>query len=176
MVVFPFLYEMSPGKFSEKRNAVSEKKKIPATIKIIPATMNNLPGDAFILSKLNDLQVQPECRTCFSFALPLENLAIKRMKKLPFLFLFISASLLHAQNYNLTLRSHVHVRAQTPDSNIWGYVDSTGREYALMGTSFGVSIVDVSNPDSPKVLFNVHTANSEWREIKTFQPLCVCNQ
>ena len=31
-------------------------------------------------------------------------------------------------------------------ANIGGYVDSTGREYALVGCQTGLSIVDVTNP------------------------------
>ena len=91
------------------------------------------------------------------------------MKKFPALCFFVlNISILSAQNYNLALNSHITYAPNT-GSNVWGYVDSSGKEYALMGTSFGVSIVDVSNPDSPKVLFNVHTSKSEWREIKTYQ-------
>jgi choice-of-anchor B domain-containing protein len=43
-----------------------------------------------------------------------------------------------------------------------------GREYALMGTYNGVSIVDVSDPDNPNNLFDVEHEHSQWREIKTF--------
>ncbi|CAN5575473.1 hypothetical protein BH11BAC1_BH11BAC1_07750 [soil metagenome] len=53
-------------------------------------------------------------------------------------------------------------------SNIWGYVDSLGNEYALVGTADGVRIIDVTNPVSPVQRFIVTGNNSSWREIKTW--------
>jgi len=53
-------------------------------------------------------------------------------------------------------------------SNIWGYVDSLGNEYALVGTSDGVRIIDVTNPVLPVQRFAVPGNNSSWREIKTW--------
>jgi choice-of-anchor B domain-containing protein len=54
-------------------------------------------------------------------------------------------------------------------SNLTGYTDSAGREYALVGWFKGVSIVDVTNPASPVVLFNVPGPDNIWREIKTYR-------
>ncbi len=54
-------------------------------------------------------------------------------------------------------------------SNICGYVDSLGNEYALVGTSIGMSIVDVSNPDSVFLVASIPGPTSIWREIKTWQ-------
>jgi choice-of-anchor B domain-containing protein len=71
--------------------------------------------------------------------------------------------------------------AQTPDknvalnsiknysgagSNICGYVDSLGNEYALFGWTGGVDIVNVTNPSAPVSVFNIPGLNSIWREIK----------
>jgi len=67
----------------------------------------------------------------------------------------------------MQLRSHVAYPGYTCSSE-WGYVDSLGNEYALVGTSFGVSIVDITDPDNPVVKFNVVHTNSFWREIKTY--------
>lgn len=53
-------------------------------------------------------------------------------------------------------------------SNIWGYVDSLGNEYALVGTEDGVRIVDVTNPVIPVQKFLVPGNTSFWREIKTW--------
>jgi choice-of-anchor B domain-containing protein len=56
-------------------------------------------------------------------------------------------------------------------NDIWGWTDSsTGREYALMGRSSGVSFVDVSLPASPIYLGNLptHTVNSSWRDVKVY--------
>ncbi len=53
-------------------------------------------------------------------------------------------------------------------SNIWGYVDSLGNEYALVGTADGVRIIDVTNPVLPVQRFAVSGNTSNWREIKTW--------
>jgi choice-of-anchor B domain-containing protein len=71
------------------------------------------------------------------------------------------------QNFNLDFRSNVPYAGYTC-SSCWGYVDDDGTEYALVGTSFGVSIVDITDPDNPQVKFNVLHTPSFWREIKTY--------
>jgi choice-of-anchor B domain-containing protein len=73
-----------------------------------------------------------------------------------------------AQNLNVTLRSHLPYPGQT-QGNICGYVDSTGKEYALVGASIGLSIVDISDPSTPvEVYHHIGPAGtkSHWQEIK----------
>lgn len=53
-------------------------------------------------------------------------------------------------------------------SDVWGYVDTAGNEYALVGVRTGTSIVDISNPSNPTELFFVPGASSTWRDIKTW--------
>jgi len=69
---------------------------------------------------------------------------------------------------NLQLRSNL---PYSPDvlSNIGGYKDSAGNEYALVGTEFGLSIVDVTDPDNPVIKITVNGINSIWREVKTYR-------
>jgi len=38
-------------------------------------------------------------------------------------------------------------------SDIWGYVDEFGNEYAIVGNQTGTSIVDVSDPANPTEIF-----------------------
>jgi choice-of-anchor B domain-containing protein len=60
----------------------------------------------------------------------------------------------------------------TGDGNdIWGWVDSTGREYAIMGTYDRTVFVDVTNPINPSVLgyLLTHTVGSSWRDIKVYR-------
>ncbi|MFN0158581.1 MAG: choice-of-anchor B family protein [Bacteroidota bacterium] len=52
-------------------------------------------------------------------------------------------------------------------SNCWGYTDSTGREYALMGSVTGTSIVEITIPDSAREVAFIPGPSSSWREIKT---------
>jgi choice-of-anchor B domain-containing protein len=89
------------------------------------------------------------------------------MKKFLLITLSLFAgSILHAQNFNLTLRSTVPYNGSL--ANIGGYVDSQGNEYALVGWYDGLSIVDVTDPDNPVVKFNVNGPASDWREVKTW--------
>jgi choice-of-anchor B domain-containing protein len=78
-----------------------------------------------------------------------------------------------AQNYNVTLRAQLPYPGQTL-ANICGYVDSTGKEYALLGASNGMSIVDVSDPDNPFEVTqipynNVIPGYALWKEIKVYK-------
>lgn len=50
----------------------------------------------------------------------------------------------------------------------WHYVDSNGTEYALVGTSRGMSVVDLSNPFAPIERFKVPGLLNNWREVKTW--------
>ena len=52
-------------------------------------------------------------------------------------------------------------------NDIWGYA-AGGKEYALVGTTQGTSIVDVTNPTAPVEVVNVPGANSVWRDLKTW--------
>jgi len=73
-----------------------------------------------------------------------------------------------ADGQNIQLRAHLPY-SPVNLANIGGYVDSAGREYALVGESNGLAIVDVTNPDSLLPLFQVPGVNSIWREVKTWQ-------
>ena len=54
-------------------------------------------------------------------------------------------------------------------NDIWAYVDEQGREYALVGTTEGLSIVSLENPENPSQLFFIEGVSSLWRDIKTFE-------
>jgi choice-of-anchor B domain-containing protein len=72
-----------------------------------------------------------------------------------------------SQNYNMELLSNVRF----PDncSDIWGYADSAGREYAFVGRVTGTSVFDITNPKNPVSLQFIPGAISSWREIKTYK-------
>ncbi len=72
-----------------------------------------------------------------------------------------------AQNINITQRAHVLNPGQTL-ANICGYVKD-GREYALLGGSKGMIIVDVTNPDVPKQVVQIPGIVNTWKEIKTYK-------
>ena len=56
----------------------------------------------------------------------------------------------------------------TEGSDIWGWVDANGNEYALVGLNDGFSVVDVTNGTNPVEMFYIPDINSTWRDIKTW--------
>jgi choice-of-anchor B domain-containing protein len=75
-----------------------------------------------------------------------------------------------AQNHHLDSLSHLDysVLHNTELSDIWGYTDEFGNEYALIGAGKGVSIVDVTDPENPVEVYWHVGSSSVWRDIKTF--------
>lgn len=53
-------------------------------------------------------------------------------------------------------------------SDVWGYVDENGNEYALVGVYDGFSVVDVTDPANPQEVYFKPGAGSIWRDIKTW--------
>jgi len=53
-------------------------------------------------------------------------------------------------------------------SDVWGYVDGSGNEYAIVGMNNGTSVVDVTDPANPVEVFFEPGMNSIWRDIKTW--------
>jgi choice-of-anchor B domain-containing protein len=91
------------------------------------------------------------------------------MKNIFLTAICLLTTILNAQeNYNMQLRSHLEFPGKSC-ANIWGYADPQGNEYALVGTSTGLSIVDVTNPSTPQLLFEVPSVENFWREVKTWQ-------
>ncbi len=72
---------------------------------------------------------------------------------------------------NITLLGHLPY-GNVSCSNLTGYADSLGREYALVGTEQGLSIVAIDTPTNPRELFLVPgaTGNSAlWREVREYK-------
>jgi len=54
-------------------------------------------------------------------------------------------------------------------SDIWGYVDPSGHEYAIVGNENGTSIVDITtDPTNPTEVFFSPGANTIWRDMKVY--------
>jgi choice-of-anchor B domain-containing protein len=83
-----------------------------------------------------------------------------------FLFLFLSSSM-YSQILNVELLSNLNQYPSIGYNDIWGYTDSEGREYALLGTRHGTSIVEITNPQQPVERAFIPGPNSTWRDIKT---------
>jgi choice-of-anchor B domain-containing protein len=53
-------------------------------------------------------------------------------------------------------------------SGNWGYTTPDGRRFALTGTSVGLSVVDVTEPERPEAIAMIQGPASQWREVKTW--------
>ena len=67
---------------------------------------------------------------------------------------------------NLSLLSQYQYPAARGDgSDIWGYVDQSGNEYAIMGLEEGTSIMDVTDPMNPTEVFYSPGTSTIWRRF-----------
>ncbi|BDS11030.1 choice-of-anchor B family protein [Aureispira anguillae] len=86
---------------------------------------------------------------------------------IPLFILFFSAwAQAQPQNFNLTSIGNLPYAQELND--IWGYVDDTGIEYALVGTRTGTSIVSLATPSNPTEVLFIPGATSIWRDLKTW--------
>ncbi len=69
---------------------------------------------------------------------------------------------------NLELLAHVPNESGVSLAGCWHYVDSLENEYALVGTSQGMDIYDVSIPTQPVKRFQIPGISNNWREVKTW--------
>ena len=94
-----------------------------------------------------------------------------------YLILFFSL-IFSSQNYNLDLVHNISVNEYNSNSNfgvsdVWGYTDETGIEYAVVGYRYGTYIYDVSsNPNVPILVSDIiGPSNNDYyyhRDYKTF--------
>jgi choice-of-anchor B domain-containing protein len=72
---------------------------------------------------------------------------------------------------NMVLRAQVTLSAlgASAGSGNWGYTAPGGRRFALVGTSVGLSVVDVTSPASPRITGTIAGASSAWREVRTYR-------
>jgi choice-of-anchor B domain-containing protein len=90
------------------------------------------------------------------------------MKKI--LFVVITFFCLNAVNaqLNINLVGQLPYSGHGDVSDIWGHVDGSGNEYALVGLQDGTSIVDISEPTNPNEIFFSSGGNTEWRDLKVW--------
>lgn len=83
-------------------------------------------------------------------------------------FILISATTINAQT-NLNLLGTLPYGPSRGDcSDVWGYADGNGNEYAIVGNETGTSIVDVTDPTNPQEVFYTAGANTIWRDMKVW--------
>jgi choice-of-anchor B domain-containing protein len=90
----------------------------------------------------------------------------KKITQVLALIMMFGASV-SAQNHNMTLVGSLTYQERLSD--VWGYEDKTGKEYALVGVYNGFSIVDISTPSNPVVVQFISGPESIWRDIKVWK-------
>ena len=93
-----------------------------------------------------------------------------------FIIIYISTKIWCASSYNMELKSIMTFENSLNDygvSDVWGYTDETGIEYAIVGFLNGTSIWDVSSdPENPYEVANIPGPSSGdyyyHRDYKTF--------
>ncbi|MBK7148733.1 MAG: choice-of-anchor B family protein [Bacteroidetes bacterium] len=93
------------------------------------------------------------------------------MKFIFSLIIVLSSTSVFSQ-LNIQQLGHFTYPQNVSASNLTGYADSLGQEYALVGTSQGLSIVDITNPATPVQLFLVPGATGQggfWREVREYK-------
>ena len=97
-----------------------------------------------------------------------------------FFFLFIGNQSLSAQ-LNIDSLSHIDYQ-QLHGANlndVWGYVDELGNEYAIVGTSKGTSIVNITDGANPQEVFWLCIRNNgsrRWIIDHRFKPTSAINE
>lgn len=73
---------------------------------------------------------------------------------------------------NVSLRSQVPLNSMpvnaSSGSDIWGFTDPNGREYAIMTTNRGTVFYDITDPDNPAEVGSVSGSTSIWRDVKVY--------
>ncbi len=94
-----------------------------------------------------------------------------------FLSSFLATGFVATAQINIQQVGNLDYQAlrQSNLSNLWGYTDETGIEYALVGVngggsqgSGGISVVSLEDPANPVEVFFFAGPNSIWREIKVW--------
>lgn len=83
-----------------------------------------------------------------------------------FTLLQINVFAQYTPSMNMDSISHIDYQALHGANlnDVWGYVDELGNEYAIVGTTKGTSIVDITIPSSPVEVFWLAGMESIWRD------------
>ena len=92
------------------------------------------------------------------------------MKHIILFALFLAGSLSAQDNINFDLISNFPLPETGND--VWGYVDTEGTEYAIVGSVEATYIISLEDPANPRQVAVVPGTTSTWRDMKTFQEHC----
>lgn len=88
------------------------------------------------------------------------------MKNIIFSLAMLALPFWSTGQLNMELLGHFQYTEELSD--VWGYVDEAGNEYALVGVYNGLSVVDVTDPENPVEIYFSPGPESIWRDIKTW--------
>lgn len=97
------------------------------------------------------------------------------MQRSALALLLVAPTLAHADveypSSKVKLLAHFDLAALSARSGntCWGYVSPSGREYALMGCSNKMAIIDVTRPRESKLIASIPHAEGLWSDIKVFK-------
>ena len=89
------------------------------------------------------------------------------MKKILLLLLTVPCIAFTQSSMNMNLLG-TYEYPTTNGNDIWGWVDASENEFAIVGLRDGVSCVNVTNSTAPVEEFFIPDIYSIWRDIKTF--------
>lgn len=94
---------------------------------------------------------------------------MKFLKLIVFIFCSVFQFSLWGQ-FSIDSLSHIDYQALHGANlnDVWGYTDELGNEYAIVGTSKGTSIVDITNGAQPQEIFWLAGSESIWRDPCVF--------
>lgn len=97
------------------------------------------------------------------------------MKKFSILFLFLIALSITTNIYSQLPNANMRLLANKNDyfnstlySAIWGYIDTDGREYAILGCPGGTAFYDITDTTNIVECDFLPGVTSSWREMKVF--------
>lgn len=77
---------------------------------------------------------------------------------------------------NVSLHSWLPLSSFTPTpgngNDCWGYVSASGREYALMGLSNQLAVIEITNPAAPTIVGSISHSDSLWADVKVYGNYC----
>lgn len=101
------------------------------------------------------------------------GLKVVKMKDIKmFWFVFFISGIIHlsAQNFNVAPKAYVGGMPGNEYNDVWGYVDKTGKEYAIIGSSKAINIYDVTDCSNPiQKMSYIDGSTVTWRDFKTYR-------
>jgi choice-of-anchor B domain-containing protein len=95
---------------------------------------------------------------------------MKHNKIFWFLFFVTNIINLSAQNFNVSPKAYVGGMPGNAYNDVWGYVDKTGKEFAIIGSSRAINIYDVTDCSNPiQKMSHIDGSTVTWRDFKTYR-------